>query len=542
MTRLPFLRIVGMILLMLVVKSNGAHMATFFQTALTAGTTDVDIDFGLVRNYANTLIPSETLRPPPGNYTRGTMVLGMMRSLDTLGSYEIYATNSTGNIPMGHRDGVVSSEVSSGGMCLYRFVTADFKNYTDGTCVLWLPSDGLGDVKTIARDDATGKMFILYWGPPQPDRLLGGTPYLFTSVDHGKTWQGPQLTVGLDHYNPPGTTIHAKDDLNLFYQPGVGLVDLQLFWEKNATIPGGPGVYCDNGGCEKRRVLGTMYSADGQLWNYTGSVRLPGTDVDDPPELQFYRSRPFFVPGTRGSRVMSHTLLYAPSPWINDAYGRHGQNGENACGDPPNEHLCHGPHMYEEWWVLGKGLSGLDASNKSWHRPARFTKMAPENAYLFAQPGLVGGNDETHAWNMVWVGSGTVYTLPLHRAVGLWAPANARVRIRSAFDLSGTTNATRLWLNADARWGPKLLQGGCDETCAAYVLVELEDASTQRVIEGYDRTRFNPIMDEDGINLPLRWNNSTALPSINGNITIKIWFRAVKIYAVYLGETFDPGY
>ena len=232
---------------------------------------------------------------------------------------------------------------------------------------------------------------------------------------------------------------------------------------------------------------------------------------------------------------MAHTLLYAPSPWINDEYGRHGQQGENACKDPPLEHLCHAPHMYEEWWTLGSGLSGLDASNQSWHRPAPFTKMAPENAYLFAQPGLLGTD------TMVWVGSGEVYTLPLHRAVGIWAPANARVRARPPFDLSGATAASKLWLNVDAHWGPKLPQGGCDETCAAYVLVELEDAESGKVIEGYDRSSFSPIMDQDGINLPLRWNNSTMLPS-GGNVTVKIWFRAAIVYGVYLGDTFDPGY
>ena len=71
--------------------------------------------------------------------------------------------------------------------------------------------------------------------------------------------------------------------------------------------------------------------------------------------------------------------------------------------------------------------------------------------------------------------------------------------------------------------------------------MELEDADTGKVIEGYDRSRFNPIMDQDGINLPLRWNNSTVLPT-GGNITLKIWFRAAKVYGVYLGNTFDPGY
>ena len=93
---------------------------------------------------------------------------------------------------------------------------------------------------------------MIYWGPGMPGEN-GGAPYVYTSKDNGKSWDGPKYASGLDHYNPPNTTIHAKDDINLIYQSGVGLVDLQLFWEKNALIPG-DGAYCDNGGCDKRRV------------------------------------------------------------------------------------------------------------------------------------------------------------------------------------------------------------------------------------------------------------------------------------------------
>jgi len=345
---------------------------------------------------------------------------------------------------------------------------------------------------------------------------------------------GPRYMLGIDHYNPPGTTIHAKDDLNFIWQPGVGLVDLQLFWQKNVTIPGG---MCDNGGCDKRRMMGTMVNHDGEglLWNFTGSVRNPGEDVNDPPELQFYRIRPFLVPGTGGTRMFAHTLLYAPSPYINLKYGRQPPEGGGACKDPPNEKWCHGPHMYEEWWTLARGATAADISARSWRRPARFTKMAPENAYLFAQPGQIGTGE---SMKMIWVGSGAVYTLPLHRGVGLWAPANARVKV-PAFNLSKVSATSKLWINADAHWGPPLPQGGCDETCAAYVLVELEDAKGD-VIDGYDHEHFNVIMGEDGINLPLRWNNSTRLPTEFGEVTVKIWFRAAKVYSVYLGESFEP--
>ena len=149
--------------------------------------------------------------------------------------------------------------------------------------------------------------------------------------------------------------------------------------------------------------------------------------------------------------------------------------------------------------------------------------MAPENAYLFAQPGLLS-NGAT--MDMVWVGSGTV--LHCHCTAPL---ACGHLPMHEC----GLSAVRPLWGNGciqavaqrDAHWGPKLPQGGCDETCAAYVLVELEDSETGKVIEGYDRSRFNPIMDEDGINLPLRWNNSTKLP-VGGNVTVKVCFAPPK--------------
>ena len=392
-----------------------------------------------------------------------------------------------------------------------------------------MSKSGLGDIKTIARNDDSGKYYLLFWGPDSSGSWSnGGTPLLYTSTDAGNSWQGPTATDGLlcrveDRF-------HCKDDINFVFQPGFGLVDFQLFWEKNSTIPGG---YCDQK-CDQRRVLGTLVAGDdsGTTWNYSGFMRLPGTpEENDPPELQFYRSRPFVVPGTRGTRVFSHTLLYAPSPFVAPTYGRQ----PPACDSPG---MCHGPHMYEEWWTLARGQAASNLSRSAWRRPARLTKMAPENAYLFAQPGLVGSGANL---KMIWIDSGAVFSLPLHRAVGLYAPANARVIVRPAFNLKSATASTKLWMNADAHWGAPLVQGGCDETCAAYVLVELLDSSGN-VIDGYNHTQFDAIMDQDAINIPLTWNNSSQLPLDKGEIQVKIWFRAARVYAVYLGDDFNPAY
>ena len=65
-----------------------------------------------------------------------------------------------------------------------------------------------------------------------------------------------------------------------------------------------------------------------------------------------------------------------------------------------------------------------------------------------------------------------------------------------------------MMLNADASRGPS-----CAEVATGLRgvrLVELEDEHGQ-VIPGYDRASFNPIMDQDGVDFALRWNNATLL-------------------------------
>ena len=141
---------------------------------------------------------------------------------------------------------------------------------------------------------------------------------------------------------------------------------------------------------------------------------------------------------------------------------------------------------------------------------------------------------------MVWVGSGSVYTLPLHRGVGIYAPANARVKVQPAFSLDKITPKTQLFLNADAKWGAKLPAGGCDETCAAYILVELQDGNG-KTISGYDHKSFDAITDRDGINMPLTWNGSARLPTNEKSIIVKIWFRAAKI-SQSTWRLVEPGY
>ena len=117
-------------------------------------------------------------------------------------------------------------------------------------------------------------------------------------------------------------------------------------------------------------------------------------DDEDPPELQFYRTRPFFVGGS--GRLAAHVLQYAPSPSqriLGTEYGRHPAMCIGTSGDQ-----CHGPHMCtspqlrttcsahtvvslradEEWWV--GPASGDAADTTGWRRPYRRTHAAPHDA------------------------------------------------------------------------------------------------------------------------------------------------------------------
>ena len=67
----------------------------------------------------------------------------------------------------------------------------------------------------------------------------------------------------------------------------------------------------------------------------TGDFRAP----DDPPELEFYRIRPFTIGSSK--RLAAHVLIYVPSPSdvvVMPGYGRQPLwYCKGGC--------CHGPHM-----------------------------------------------------------------------------------------------------------------------------------------------------------------------------------------------------
>ena len=108
-----------------------------------------------------------------------------------------------------------------------------------------------------------------------------------------------------------------------------------------------------------------------------------------------------------------------------------------------------------------------------------------------------------------------------------------------------------MWVNADVYWGQKMdvfgvrdwCPGGCngvggsDEGHAAYLLAELRNATSGKVIEGYERSKC-AFLNVGGARMPLRWtqNQSTQLDPVhtlpNALVQLRFYFRDSIVYAV----------
>ena len=145
-------------------------------------------------------------------------------------------------------------------------------------------------------------------------------------------------------------------------------------------------------------------------------------------------------------------------------------------------------------------------------------------------------NPVVHKNSHLWLGStGVAYSLPLFRIAGLWSESNAEVAVGP---LALPTQA--LTLNADISWRGKLVTGGCDEGCNAYVFVELQDPETREALPGYGRADAIPLMDVDGLRLPLEWGRNltagerrrTTAALAGRPVAIRLFFRSAILYAL----------
>ena len=147
--------------------------------------------------------------------------------------------------------------------------------------------------------------------------------------------------------------------------------------------------------------------------------------------------------------------------------------------------------MYEELW-LGPS-SGMAWNMSGWRRPFRLHHFAKHDAFLMSNPvtiGAVRGNSDPllrrHCQHLghlfqrarpwfclqehLWLSAGQVWSLPLYRLAGLYAPANGEMSTAPfAWPAGGVT------VNAALKWRGRTVTGGCDEGCAGYLFFELLD-------------------------------------------------------------------
>ncbi|XP_065175323.1 uncharacterized protein LOC135805240 [Sycon ciliatum] len=534
-------------------------------TMLFMDTKDVESVWGRVRPVANPAQPIPMLACPPENYSSGATVTASFVVLDNAmespsqdwqtgnAIYEIYVVVGRGGEPFVAGDDQPIDREEGSLVEVKRYTTSDFKTYSSPVVVISLAKvkDKGWTVKSIDRDSATGQYIMLASGE-------GGTHAFSTDEPPTKPNSFKPTTGSLDKAN-----FNDHDDTNLIFSlaPGVDepWVDMQIMYEDvSITMPKtySKKKYCDNLGDTYRRVVSVRTSKTGEKWTQdAGCKDQPQVDehckhfdlskmirpvVDsDPPELEFYRVRPFYLSGTR--RLAAHALLYSPAPTQLATVKGYGRQPPSCKSDG----CCHGPHMYEEWWI---GPNDGDPTNISeWRRPFYDTHAFPHDIWAMSQP-LVYNNSH------IWVDNGEVWGLPLYRLAGLYTDSNGEI-VTSAFAMPGEA----LWLNAQALWEGGNHVGGCDEGCAAYIMVELLNATSSKrqiPIPGYER-RNCIMVNVDSLQIPLVWKKGGLMHNTPQNgqlnteesrtgeelvgqpVKVKIYFRHATIYAIGTKSTLD---
>jgi len=537
---------IGFLLLCHYVICNSAYSLPL----LFMDSADLVQPWGKILPQGSALKQVNTLQPPPENYTAGATIFAAFEITATPSSsareYEIFVAVGRPGEPILGEDSPASAIE---GVEIKRYTTQDFSRWSEGVTVLDLPNgwkpdalpgenDGsIWTAKSMDRDPASGVylMFAAY----------GSAAYAFTATRPSqpgdfKPLTTPSNAVARRRKGPGGTEkgmFHDHDDTNVIFWNN-SWVDMQIMYE-NLTTTGvdynkGRKKYCDNIGTELRRVVTVRTSSDGSVWSQdAGCLDTPQTsehckafdtsqmitaDREDPPELEFYRIRPFYVGTGAARRLMAHVLDYAPSPQevvYSEGYGR---QPLWYCKD----RCCHGPHMFEELWV--GPASGDPTDMAGWRRPYRDTRFAPHDIWLMAQP---LDFNQSH----IWVDNGRVWSVPQHRLGGVYAPANGEFSTQT-FSMPGDGP---LWIDAQAKWEGGNHVGvpeGADEGQQAYAMVELSDASTGKVIA----PRQDSILTNfDSPRALLKWQNKTSLElgiATGTQVQARIFFRAATIFAI----------
>jgi len=163
----------------------------------------------------------------------------VLPSLSEPSAFEIYCSNQTTYepLPTESADPLERGSSMISNSSLLRYTTRDFRTYSEPHVACSIP--GGVDFKSIARDDASGRyaMVVHY----------NRASFTLVSDDAGLNFR--QLPSG----DIPGGHYGDKDDLNLIYNKG-RFVDMQIVYQE------WPLRYCDNAGCDRRRIISAKTS------------------------------------------------------------------------------------------------------------------------------------------------------------------------------------------------------------------------------------------------------------------------------------------
>ena len=170
------------------------------------------------------------------------MPVAVLPSLSEPSAFEIYCSNQTTYeplepLPTESADPLERGSSMISNSSLLRYTTRDFRTYSEPHVACSIP--GGVDFKSIARDDASGRyaMVVHY----------NRASFTLVSDDAGLSFR--QLPSG----DIPGGHYGDKDDLNLIYNKG-RFVDMQIVYQE------WPLRYCDNAGCDRRRIISAKTS------------------------------------------------------------------------------------------------------------------------------------------------------------------------------------------------------------------------------------------------------------------------------------------
>ena len=296
--------------------------------------------YGRVRAKAATAQRVPSLRAPPGvNYTAGATAFAAFKNLPLPGGggaaeYEVY-------VAVGRPGEPLLAGGAARGVSVLRFTTTDLYHYSAPSEVLFLENgSGENGEKANDFDVWTVKSMDRDGGDPGSARYVLLASYA-TGVHSFTNALGPVTTVGRAVFVPTtgdltSSNFEDHDDANIIYHAETARwVDMQIMyetWDKR---------YCDNV-AGARRVVSARVALDdlGRNWTsdlgcldspqlsercksgFNTSAMVRPNDAariaqgrapdEDPPELEFYRIRPFVMEDNK--RLAAHVLLYVPAP------------------------------------------------------------------------------------------------------------------------------------------------------------------------------------------------------------------------------------